>query len=117
MAEAVERQTLEVDHWLASLRASLLESEGSGPSQQGANRTETGGNLPGSLPSTERRWKTSTGWEQDLFRRKAAVLATAESRSSRTGTGGSPSGFTFDKVTAMDPVAESPSTPGGKCPS
>ncbi|CAL8300388.1 unnamed protein product [Merluccius merluccius] len=100
-------------HWLVS----PPESKGSGPSQQGANRTETGGNLPGSPPSTERRWKTSTGLEQDWLGRKAAVPAMAECRSSRTGTGGDPSGLTFDQVTAIDPVAESPSAPGGKCPS
>ncbi|CAL8253863.1 unnamed protein product [Boreogadus saida] len=61
----------------------------------------------------ELRWKMSTGWEQDLFDGKAAVLATAEGRSIRTGTGGDSYGFTFDQVTAMDPVAESPSTLAG----
>ncbi|CAL8302230.1 unnamed protein product [Gadus morhua 'NCC'] len=55
----------------------------------------------------------STGWEQDLFDVKAAVLARAEGRSIPTGTGGDSYGFTFDQVTALDPVAQSPSTLAG----
>ena len=46
---------------------------GIGPSQPGANSTETGGILPGSLPSTERQWKTSARWELGWLERKAAV--------------------------------------------
>ena len=59
----------------------------------------------------------STGWEQDWFDGKAAVLATAEGRSIRTGTGGDSYRFAFDQVTAMEPVAESLSTLAGRCPS
>ena len=72
--------------------------------------------VEGEVPSAE-GWKMSTGWEQDLFDVKAAVLARAEGRSIPTGTGGDSYGFTFDQVTALDPVAQSPSTLAGRCPS
>ncbi|CAL8258601.1 unnamed protein product [Arctogadus glacialis] len=81
------------------------------------DNNENVGRQQATTSDAELRWKMSTGWEQDLFDGKAAVLATAEGRSIRIGTGGDSYGFTFDQVTAMDPVAESPSTLAGRCPS